>query len=227
MKIQLAILTAAFLSTGVLHATTIAVNLGVSNQNYTLVGTGGSNGFGTYLALQGDCAAGASITTCILTGSYTGTTPGFDSGAYTITTTYNNADGGLAATSTSPVASMDGGNYFNFNPFTSDVNMSLLLVQSGGAENTIPMVQNGTFDDDSYFIGATAPVCSGLPQGVPCTQGNVGLNNGATISSPIVGGVLFETNAVSTRSLIPEPEWLALGGLLPGALALARRRFLS
>src|ERR1700744_4224144 len=102
MRFKLAVLTAAILSTGIMHADTITVNLGVSNQNYTLVGTGGSGGFGTYLAQESDCFAGASVTTCILTCSYTGTTPGYTDVTYTLTTTYNNATGGIAATSTDP-----------------------------------------------------------------------------------------------------------------------------
>src|SRR6185312_14723474 len=104
MKFHLAVLTAALLSTGILHADTITVSLGTSNQDYTLIGTGGSNGFGTYLAQQGSCVAGSTLTTCILTGNYTGSTPGYDAGSYTLTTTYNTSDGGLPATSTTPVA---------------------------------------------------------------------------------------------------------------------------
>jgi len=226
MKFKLGVLTAALLTTGILHADTITVNLGVSNQNYTLVGTGGSNGYGTYLAQQGDCFSGPSLTTCILTGSYTGTTPGYTAGTYTLTTTYNSADGGLAATSTTPVNSPDGGNYFNFNPFTSDVNMALLLLENGGGANAISMVQNGTFVADSYFIGGTAPVCGNLPAGTTCTQGNVGLTNGGTFYGPIVGGVVFTPTITNSVASTPEPEWLAFGGLLPGALMFVRRRFI-
>ncbi len=228
MRIHIAILTAALFSTGVLHADTITVNLGTSNELYTLVGTGGSNGFGTYLAQQGTCVNGASLTTCTLTGSYTGTTPGFDAGSYTLTTTYNTSDGGLAATSTTPVASPDGGNYFNFNPFSSDVNMNLLLVQTAGGTDTVKLVSNGVFVDNSYFLGGNAPSCGNLPVGTDCTQGNVGLTNGGTYSGFVGGGAIF-TPAVSTSTLssVPEPGWLALGGMLPGVLMFARRRFLS
>jgi hypothetical protein len=234
MKVHLAVLTAVLFSAGVLHADTITVSpgpstvtvlLGTSNQNYTLVGTGGSNGFGTYLAQQGTCDAGSSVTTCILTGSYTGTTPGFDAGSYTLTTTYNTSDGGLAATSTTPVASPDGGNYFNFDPFTSDVNMDLFLVQTGGGASAVPLVSNGVFVADSFFLGGDAPFCGNLPVGVNCTQGNVGLTNGGTFSGLVGGGVIFTPGISSSVSAVPEPEWLAFGGLLPGALLFVRRRF--
>lgn len=228
MRFHLAVLTAALFSTGILHADTITVSLGTSDQNYTLVGTGGSNGFGTYLAQQGTCFGGSSLTTtCILTGSYTGTTPGYDKGSYTITTTYNSSDGGLAATSTSPVASADGGNYFNFNPFSSDINMDLFLVQTGGGASAIPLISAGVFVGDSYFLGGNAPSCGNLPAGVSCTQGNVGLTNGGTFGGLVGGGVIFTQGIRSSVSAVPEPEWLALGGMLPGVLMFARRRFLS
>ncbi|HZL29402.1 MAG TPA: hypothetical protein VFC39_22955 [Acidobacteriaceae bacterium] len=228
MRFKIAVAAVALLSAGIMHADTITVNLGTSNQNYTLVGTQGSNGFGTYLAQQGTCIAGSSLTTCILTGNYTGTTPGYDAGAYTLTTTYNTADGGLAATSTDAVSSPDGGNYFQFNPFAADVNMDLLLVQTGGGANAVPLVENGVFTADSYWIGGTAPVCSNLPAGTNCTQGDVGLTDGGTFGGPVTGGVTFDSNiSSSVVSAVPEPEWLALGGLLPGAFLFARRRLLS
>jgi hypothetical protein len=228
MRFKLAIVAAALLSAGIMPAETITINLGTSNQNYILLGTGGAGDFGTYLAQQGTCAAGSSLTTCILTGNYTGTTPGYDAGAYTLTTTYNTADGGLAATSANPVSSPDGGNYFHFNPFAPDVNMDLFLVQTGGGANAIPLVENGVFAADSYWIGGTAPVCSNLPAGTDCTQGDVGLTDGGTFGGPVTGGVTFDSNiSSSVVSAVPEPEWLALGGLLPGALMFARRRLLS
>jgi len=209
-----------------LHADTITVNLGTSNQNYTLVGTGGIYGFGTYLAQQGTCVgAGSAVTTCILTGNYTGTTPGFDGGTYTLTTTYNTSDGGLAATSTTAVNSPGGGNYFNFNPFTSDVNMDLFLTQTGGGANAVELVSNGVFVADSFFLGGNTPVCSNLPAGMSCTQGNVGLTNGGTFGGPVGGGVIFTQGISHSVSAVPEPGWLALGGMLPGVLMFARRRF--
>jgi len=228
MRFKVAVVAAALFSAGIIPAETITINLGTSNQNYTLLGTGGSGGLGTYLAQQGTCAAGSSLTTCTLTGNYTGTTAGYDAGAYTLTTTYNTTDGGIAATSTDSVSSPDGGNYFQFNPFAPDVNMDLSLVQTGGVANAVPLVRNGVFAADSYWIGGTAPVCSNLPAGTNCTQGDVGLSNGGTFAGPVSGGVTFESNISSSIvSAVPEPEWLALGGLLPGAFLFARRRLLS
>jgi hypothetical protein len=215
MNLKLAALSTALLFSGTMYADTVTVYLGQSNQNYTLEGEGGSGGYGTYLAQQGDCAAGASDTTCTLTGNFTSTSSGTPSGTYSLVTTYLNSTGGLAATSSTTVAS-DGGNYFLFNyPFSSDVNVSLDL----NATDTIPVVVDGVFVADSFFVAGVSPACSGLPQGVPCTQGNVGLNEGSSFYGPVTGGIVF-----TTPSAIPEPEWLALGGMIPGAFMMLRRR---
>jgi hypothetical protein len=218
MKIKFAVLAAILMSGSIMHADTISVNLGQSNEAYMLIGTGGSNGYGTYLAEQGSCVAGAIDTTCTLSGTYTGSTTGYTSGTYDLTTTYANAEGGLPAKSSTPVA-LDGGNYFMLEPpFDSDVQMSLLLDDISGLK-TVPMVVDGAFVADSYLISGPDSVCTNLPVGVPCTQGNVGLYNGATISGPVEGTVIFNI----PNSAVPEPGWLVLGGL-PGALLMLRRR---
>ncbi len=210
-----------FLFSATLYAETITVNLSQSNEIYSLIGTGGSGGYGTYLAQQGNCSSGATQTVCTLTGAYTGSTPGFTSGNYLLTTTYDQADGGLPATSTTPTLSASGGNYFHFDPFSSDVQMSLLLTNLTG-DGLVPIVINGNLVAESYFLSPVNSVCSGLPAGVACTQGNVGVYNGATISSPILAGVVFDSTDVAQA---PEPEWLALGGMVPVALMAVRRRF--
>jgi hypothetical protein len=222
MNLKFAVLAAALLASSKMHADTITVDLGQSNQNYTLVGTGGSNGYGTYTVEQGTCVAGASETTCTLTGDYTGSTPGYTSGTYSLITTYANGQG-LNAISKDPVSSPDGGNYFVLEPpFASDVDMTLDLDDISG-NKTIPMVADGSFLADSFIVSAVDSVCSGLPAGVPCTQGNVGLNSGSSIFSPVTGSVTFDTLIVKTPTPVPEPGWLVLGSL-PAALLMPRRR---
>jgi hypothetical protein len=222
MNFKVAVLATAMLSSSTMFAGTITVDLGQSNQNYTLIGTGGSNGYGTYSVEQGACVAGASETTCTLSGAYTGLTPGYLSGTYSLITTYANGEG-LDAISSDPVSSPDGGNYFVLEPpFASDVEMTLDLDDSGGM-TTVPMVVNGTFVDDSFIVSAVDSVCSGLPAGVPCTQGNVGLNSGSSIFSPVTGSVTFNTDIARAPAPVPEPGWLILGGL-PAALLMLRRR---
>jgi hypothetical protein len=223
-------LAATLLCSGIMRADTVTVLLGPSNENYTLYGTGGSAGYGTYLAGQGSCVPGVTDTICTLSGSYTGETPAFSSGIYALLTSYANSEGGLPAISSDPVASPDGGNYFNMvQPFASDVNMSLLLSDISG-NFTIPLIVNGNFLGYNFFISPVNSVCSGLPAGVPCTQGNVGLYTGTTIVSPVTVAAIFDSSlAFVTPSggpaPVPEPEWLALAGLIPGALGMLRRRF--
>jgi hypothetical protein len=224
-----AVLAATLLFSGIMHAATVTVWLGPSNENYTLSGTGGSAGYGTYLAGQGNCVPGATDTICTLSGSYTSATPGFTSGIYALLTSYANSEGGLPAISTDPVASPDGGNYFNIvQPFASDVNMSLLLSDIAG-NFTVPLIVNGNFVGYSFFVSSINSTCTGLPTGVPCTQGNVGLYTGTTIVSSVTGAAIFDSSLAfptpsGGQSPVPEPEWLALGGLLPAALLALRRR---
>jgi hypothetical protein len=206
-------LCALALASAPIYADTITVNLQASTQNYTLNGAGGFDGYGTYFADPGSCVTGATDTTCTLSGIYSGTTPGYTGGSYSLVTTFDNSESGLPAMSSTQVA-VDGGNYFTMGPnFSSDVNITLYL----NGTDTVPVAVNGTFVADSLSISATNPTCEGLPQGVACTQGNVGMNPGSSISSPVTETLAFE-------SPVPEPQWLALGGLIPGALMVFRRR---
>ena len=204
------------LASGPMFADTVTVNLAVSSQAFTLSGTGGFDGYGTYLAEPGTCVAGITITTCTLSGTYSGTTPGFTSGLYSFVTTFNSTDEGLLATSTTKVA-VDGGNYFTMGPeFASDVNMTLNL---DGAD-PMPVTVDGSFVADNLYINATDSQCRNLPQGVPCTQGNVGLSAGSSIFSTVTQTVVFSVAPTVT----PEPEWLALESVLAGMLLILRGR---
>jgi hypothetical protein len=222
MNLKLTTLAVALLSSSTMFAGTITVNLGQSNENYTLVGTGGSNGYGTYMVEQGTCVAGASVTTCTLTGSYTGLTSGYSSGTYSLITTYANGDG-INAISSDPVTSPDGGNFFVLEPpFSSDLQITLDLDDISGMK-VLPVIVNGAFAGDSLDVSAVDSVCAGLPEGVPCTQGNVGLNSGSSIFSPVTGTATFNTEIVKSGAPVPEPGWLVLGGL-PAAFLMLRRR---
>jgi hypothetical protein len=225
MNFRLAILAAVLLSSTA-YADTITVNLGQSNENYSLIGMGGTGGadpYGTYLADEGTCVAGATTTTCSLTGSYTGSTAGYSSGTYSIITTYTNGEG-LHAISQAPVSS-SGGNYFVMEPpFSPDLDMTLFLDDISGSK-AISMVIDGQWVADNYLIQAVHSTCAGLPDGMPCEQSNVGVNDGSSIFSPVLGQVTFNSSDVSSLSSpVPEPTWLILAGL-PGALLMLRRRY--
>ena len=222
MNLKLTTLAVALLSSSTMFAGTITVNLGQSAENYTLVGTGGSNGYGTYMVEQGTCVAGATDTTCTLTGSYTGLTAGYSSGTYSLITTYANGEG-INAISSDPVSSPDGGNFFVLEPpFSSDLQITLDLDDISGMK-VLPVIVNGAFAGDNLSVSAVDSVCSGLPEGVPCTQGNVGLNSGSSIFSPVTGTATFNTEIVKSAGPVPEPGWLVLSGV-PAALLMLRRR---
>src|SRR5271154_5924031 len=77
------------------HAGTIDIDLGASSQNFTLYGMGGSpvnSGFGTYTVGQGSSTFDGTTSTFTLSGSITGGSPGFNSGTYSLVTTYLGAD---------------------------------------------------------------------------------------------------------------------------------------
>ncbi len=189
------------------HATTISVNLGVSAQDYTLVGQGTDNPYGTYINLQGACTAGASTTSCQLSGDFTGTTPGFTDGTYDLITTYPNGEP-LTSISVDP----EGGpneNYFNINPPAAGTTMYLDLSQNGGASYDIPLFTNGAYDAQIYFDGTT-PTCGGTSLGgAPCSQINVGQVYGATYGGPVTGTINF---VEPPSAVTPEPNSLLLFG---------------
>ena len=203
------------LASPVLRADTVSINLGLSAEDYTLTGNGpNGSSQGTFFNQQGACASSGGITTCNLTGLYTGSTPGFTGGTYDFVTTYN------AAT---PLRSTETGtNEFSFGPtdIAAGTTMSLDLDDtiSGNHDETI---YNGTFVG-GYNILFFNGTCSGTPVS-PCSQDNVGLTSGAILSGQVTGGASF---TIPSASPIPEPSFLILGGI-PCVLMMIRRRFMK
>src|ERR1700688_1485611 len=62
------------------HAASVTVNLGPSAQNFTETGIGpNTGGLGQWFLTLGACTPVGGNTTCILSGSFTGTAPGLTS----------------------------------------------------------------------------------------------------------------------------------------------------
>jgi hypothetical protein len=189
------------------HATpVVTVDLGLSSQNFTLVGQGTNNPYGTYINLQGACSSGASTTSCLLSGAFTGTTAGFTDGTYQLITTYPNGEP-LTSTSADPLGGPNQ-NYFNSNPPAAGTTIYLDLTDNGLSYD-IPIFANGAYDAQLYF-GFTNPTCGGTSLGgAPCNQIDVGQVAGATYGGPAIGSVNFLEPATATT---PEPSSFLLFG---------------
>jgi hypothetical protein len=190
------------------HATpVITVDLGVSAQDFTLIGQGTDNPFGTYINLQGACSSGATATSCLLSGDFTGATLGFTDGTYDLITTYPNGEP-LTSISAGPLGDPNE-NFFNANPPAPGTTMYLDLTENGGPSYEIPIFANGAYDAELFF-NFTDPTCGGTSLGdASCSQINVGQVAGATYGSPVTGSVNFYE---PTSTVTPEPSSLLLLG---------------
>ena len=169
------------------QASLVTLNLGQSAQNVTLNGTGpNSSNLGTYVVTLGACVPAASTTTCTVSGAFTSSTPGLESGTYSLVTVYS-------GTGTSPLLGVQqsaGSNLFSFSSIPSDATMNLTLVSSSGTL-VVPFLAHSNFINGATFgLVYTTPVCSGTPV-APCAVGQVGLANGAVITGPTTGTAQF------------------------------------
>ena len=208
----------------------VTVDLGQSGQSFTLTGTGGNKSFGTYNITQGACSSGGGgLTSCNLTGAFTGSTPGYTSGTYDFLTTY------ASSTSFFPVQGQSVGaqgtanfDKFSYSYFDPSVNMTLNLVETGGGNYSLPLVTNGNLASNltalSFaFVSAT---CGGTSLGsLPCGQGDVGLVNGAFYTGPVTGVAGVNIPVVTPPpTATPEPASLSLLGLATLACLVRRRK---
>jgi len=185
---KLALLGGLLFTPFLAQASLVTLNLGQSAQAVTLNGTGpNSSNLGTYVVTLGTCTASATTTTCIVSGAFTSSTPGLESGTYSLATVYS-------GTGTSPLLAVQrsaGSNFWNFSSVPSDATMSLTLVSSSGTL-VVPFLAHNNFINGATFglIYTQAAVCSGTPV-VPCAVGPVGLANGAVITGPSTGTAEF------------------------------------
>jgi len=200
-----------------LQAGTVTVNLGQSSQNFKLDGLGSPSLYGSYTIELGTCASG----TCTLSGLYNSTSS-FGDGSYSLVTDYPGSSLPEGA-SAGPNGSVNE-NEFYYSSLAPGTTISLDLSKTGGPTYAIPIFAGGSFVG-GFGIGFDSSSCSGLVS-TPCSQINVGLTDGSSISGPVSGSATFDsTSAVAT----PEPGTLGLlgSGLLGLAGMLKRRRYLS
>ena len=236
---QVSLALAALCSLGVCgvsaSAQPVTVNLGQSAENFTLTGTGGIGSYGTYNITQGACSSGGGLTTCNLTGAFTGTTPGYTGGTYDFQTTY------ASSTTYFPVQGESIGpqgsstfNEFSYDYFDPSVNMTLDL-SDAGMNYALPLVINGNLATNltSLSFAFVTATCGGTSLGtLPCSQGDVGLVNGAFITGPTTGvdglNLTVTTPPVTPpTATTPEPGWLSLSGLPMVGYFLNRRKAMS
>ncbi len=185
---KFALLAGLLLTPLAAQASLVMLNLGQSAQNVTLNGTGpNSSSLGTYIVTLGACTPAATTTTCILSGSFTSSTPGLESGTYSLATVYS----GTGASPLLAVQQSAGSNYFTFSSIPSDATMNMTLVSSSGTQ-VVPFLAHSNFINGATFglIYTQAAVCSGTPV-TPCAVGPVGLANGSAITGPTTGTAQF------------------------------------
>jgi hypothetical protein len=187
----------AFCASGLLlasftaQASTVTLNLGQTAQNVTLAGLGANaSGLGRYNVTLGTCTPAGGNTTCILSGSFTGTTAGFFSGTYSLATTYV----GTGASPLQGVQQSAGSDLYSFSSIPSTATMTLTLVSSSGT-TVVPIEAGSQFAAGATFAffygtGAGAATCSGSPVS-SCSVNSVGLVNGAVITGQATGSAAF------------------------------------
>ena len=193
-----ALVTLGFTLFGSLVATQVAlasvtVNLGQTVEKLTLVGTGpNSSGLGTYLVTNGTCGASGSNTVCTLSGAFSGSTPGFTSGTYTLVTVYPGSGTG----SSSPLMGVEqaaGSDLFQFSSIPAGSTITLNLTTSSGTFVAPLLAGNQFVGTYGLAYSGSSATCNG-PAVSACSVGPVGLVAGATITGLVSGTATFTAN---------------------------------
>ncbi len=223
-----AYLLAAALSMGALavsnsaHAKTINVELGASSEDFTLYGMGETypgSGIGTFTSGQGTGVYDGVDSTFTLSGNITGGSPGYSSGTYAFLTTYAGNDaptgGPNALQEQSNPANVNQFYYIGIDPSTS-ITLDLTTPMGFYSEE---LVQNGNFvAGTSFSFTDVTATCTGV---AVCSQNNVGVTPGATISGPVTTAASFTVPDVSAA---PEPStWLLMFAGIGGIGLMLRR----
>lgn len=167
------------------QAASVTITLNEAAQDFVETGAGpNGSGLGQWFMTQGTCTPSGGNTTCILSGTFTGTATGFTSGTYSLATTY-------VGTGSSPFEGTQqsaGSNYFTYSSIPGSATMTLTL----NGTTVIPIEANSHFATGAsiYFQYDGTPVCSGTPVS-PCTPSQVSLTAGAAITGTVTGSATF------------------------------------
>jgi hypothetical protein len=170
------------------QAQSITVNLGQSAEIFTMAGSGANSaGLGQYVITMGACSASGGNTTCTLSGSYTGSTPGFTAGTYSLVTTYS----GTGPTPFLGVEQAAGSNYFAFSSAPQTATITLNLTTPTG-NVVVPMLVQSQFVTGATFslLYTGSATCGGTAVS-SCNVAQVGLSAGSSITGPVTGSATF------------------------------------
>jgi hypothetical protein len=189
------------------QAANVTISLGQTAEDFILYGQGANgSGDGTYTIQQGSESYNSvtNTTTDSMTGSITGSSkPGLASGSYDFVTTYLGTPIGSGGTQIQGESNGVGSDEFFYTLLDSSVDMTLFLTGTPTGNYTIPLVTNGAFDGPGFGFGYVSSSCSGLTA-LPCSQYNVGITPGASISGPVDIGITVAS------SVVPEPSTWAM-----------------
>ena len=178
------------------QAAVVLINLGQSTQNETLTGLGPNGaGLGQYTLTLGTCSQIGANTTCVLSGTFTGTTPGLTGGTYNLTTTYP----GTGASPLQVTQQSAGSNNWVFSTIPSTTVMNLTLLSTNGTTTNATIFAQGQFLNSAAIAFAYGNQTSCTIVTV-CSVSTVGLSAGSTITGPPTAVASFDTtNAITSN----------------------------
>jgi len=211
------------------QADTVTVNLGASTVgNFTETGLGATpSNYATWAITPGlsYSASTPGDSEWVLFGSYTSSNTVLGSGTYVFVTEYAAGDAIEAISlGNDPVGNPTAANELAYTNLNSSIFEAVQLTPNGSSPILIPLLFGNTayFSATWGFFYVPGAQCSGLGTGVACSEYNVGITPGATISGPVTGVVNFDSSALTAVPL-PAAAWLLLSGL-SGLAVTSRKR---